>query len=630
MSMLACAVSALLLIAVGGELYAQAEGFTDHGVAAPVSRSRGAAATVDGEGNRVVLVWPSDQRGCTSLLIINADTGATRALELERGVSDSPFAVILSSRNRFYTQFGDRFYEYDAVAGEITFTGATPARCAMAMTEDADGVIWAGLYPGAHLVSFDPDTQELTSYGPLNEETWPQYPRSLAADDEGWIYTGIGTTSAQVVGFSPTTGQIVKYVPEDERPHGTGGVRLATDGKVYGTVPGWGWHLLSGETATPIEGMPPPRAPIKDGSQESVFVDFPDGSRILRLDMPERRVTVRDADGTERELAFDYVSEGSHILSVVLGPDGAIYGSTGHPLRVYRFDPAEATFTHNGLLDLNGHLNAMAVQRGCIFGALYGGRLLYRYDPAQPWQDRDPDEPNPRDVWPSDPNINRPHALIAHPDGRHLVAGGTPGYGRTGGGLFIYDMDEETGVMLSHEELLENLSPFSIVALPNGDLVVGTTTMPGTGGQVKADEAQLFVLDWETRQVVWHEAVVPGVARLTDLILGPRGLVYGIAGNSLLYVFDPETRTVVHEESLIEYGPPGGSQAPRIMVLNEDGSTLYIMFQRAMVAVDTDTYAHRKLADAPVSLQAGIVLLDGRIYFASGSRLYSYALPAEE
>jgi len=50
--------------------------------------------------------------------------------------------------------------------------------------------------------------------------------------------------------------------------------------------------------------------------------------------------------------------------------------------------------------------------------------------------------------------------------------------------------------------------------------------------------------------VVWREAVLPGRSRMMNLLVAPDGLVYGLAVDSTLFVFDPKQRELVHEESL--------------------------------------------------------------------------------
>jgi streptogramin lyase len=605
-----------------------AEAFKDHGVAAPVSRSRGAAATVDGQGNRIVVIWLADHRGCTSLLVVDAATGKSEQITVPVRRSDSPFSVLLSSDNKWYSLFGSRLFQFDPATRKFTSTADTPPGMAMGTFEDASGVIWFGLYPSAHLVSFDPKTQKLEDYGPLNQENWPQYPSYIARDSQGWVYMGIGTGRAQIIAFNPQTKESRKLIPEDKRPQGaTGAVFLATDGQVYATAKDWDYHTALGGVLTPCEAPKVRRVPMKTGSQESVFTDFPDGSRIVKLEVPERRMLMRDAEGAEHEVKFEYESDGSHVLSVQEGPDGAIYGSTGHPLRVYRYDTQKGELTNFGLRDENGHLNAMTVQRGKLYGAMYGHGILYEYDVTRPWADRDKDNPNPKELARSQPNINRPHALLAHPDGRHVIMGGTPGYGLTGGGLHIYDLEEGKGTILPHTEVVPNQGANCLIALRDGNLLGGTTTLPGTGGEQLAKEAELFLFDWAQRKVVWREAMLPGRGRIMDLLLAPDGLVYGLAVDSTFFVFDPATRKIVHQEPLQElYGYVAGAQAPRVMALGPDGK-IYVVFVKAIVRLTPGTYAHEKVGDLPVSASAGVALVKGRIYFTTSSRLCSYALP---
>ena len=72
--------------------------------------------------------------------------------------------------------------------------------------------------------------------------------------------------------------------------------------------------------------------------------------------------------------------------------------------------------------------------------------------------------------------INRPHELLAHPDGRHLVLTGTPGYGCTGGGMHIYDVTSGDAQLLTHEQLIPDQATTCLEALP-GNLLVGGTAI---------------------------------------------------------------------------------------------------------------------------------------------------------
>lgn len=116
------------------------DGFMDHGVATPISNHRGTVATVDGNGEPVVLSWLMDHRGGYSLLMANALTGEAEQFTTPR-IGDSPFAAILSSANRYYTHYGNTFMEFDPAKREFTFHETTAPRVAMSMTEADDGTI---------------------------------------------------------------------------------------------------------------------------------------------------------------------------------------------------------------------------------------------------------------------------------------------------------------------------------------------------------------------------------------------------------------------------------------------------------------------------------------------------------
>ena len=600
------------------------DGFALHGVAAPVSRARGVAATVDGGGRPIVLAWPMDHRGCGSILVIDARTGQVEQIPTPFGMASTPFAVLLSTRNRFYSYF-DKFVEFDTETRRFTFWSDAPRDFAMSFTEDDNGTVWTSAYPNCELLSYVPDSGDLINHGPLNDETWPQYPRTIAVDSSGWVYVGIGSTRGQVVAFNPETGKRTTLVPESDRRHGASTVYRGVDGKVYGRPFSEGpwWAMLEGEVT--VVDNPAAEQPVSAGSQEAVLDNFPDGWSLDEINLPEKYVEIREAEKVRR-LAIDYESAGSHILSIAEGPDGRIHGSTGHPLRFYTYDAQADTIIDRGLWDLSGHLNALAVQGEKIYCGEYSGGRLWEYDPLRPWDDRASKDPNPRVLVSVSPTIIRPHALLAHPDGRRLIMTGTPGYGLTGGGMLIWDTETERHTLLTHEDLLPSHSTVSLVALPDGNIVGGTTISPGTGGEALATEAELYILDPDEGRVLFREAVVPGAPEIRDMLRGPDGLIYGLAAGSAFFVFNPESREVVHFEEKLPYGDPAGQQAPRILATGP-GNMIYALFRDAIVRIEPGSFEHKLLGNPPVRASAGIVIQGGRLYFTHGSEVWSFRLP---
>ena len=108
--------------------------------------------------------------------------------------------------------------------------------------------------------------------------------------------------------------------------------------------------------------------------------------------------------------------------------------------------------------------------------------------------------------------------------------------------------------------------------------------------------------------------------------LGPKGLIYGIADRKRFFVFDAAKRTVVYERDVsADLGPTTGQQGPRIFVRGVEG-TIYVLFVRGITRVEPTSYSLTMVAQSPVPIDAGGDYLDGRIYFASGSHLYSYEI----
>jgi hypothetical protein len=606
-------------------------GFRHHGVATPISNHRGTVATVDGQGHDVVLSWLMDHRGGYELLLVDVETGKAEEYPLPFPVGDSPFASILSSGNKFYTHFNSDFVEFDPVQRAFTFSQKTAPQMAMSMTEDDRGVIWSATYPQSGIVSFDPKTRAFHDYGQVYHQNWAQYPRSVAADDAGWIYFGVGSTLGQILTFDPTTGKATPVVPEEQRTHGYASVYRDVDGKVYGQPAGDrqdnGLMLYKGRV-TRIGTHEKARAKaIITGSQGLFHRDFPDGKRVRTFDLVARTLIVEDPKaGTSKTIRFDYRSEGAHIMGLAAAPDGTICGGTSFPMRFFRYDPAQDAWTNHAAY---GQFNTVGRQGDRFFTGGYGGGFLLEWDPARPWvpTERGSKASNPRFLIQVSPTIHRPHRLLAHPDGKTLVMGGTPDYGYTGGGLLFWDRETEKSVLLTDKEVMPDQSTMALVPLSGGKLLGGTTTSPGTGGEKKAKEAELYLLDVATKRLEWHQPIFPAAQSYTDLTPAPNGLVYGFADRTRFFVVDPTQRKVVHEQDTgAALGPTASQQGPRVFIPGPKGET-YVLFVKGIARVDPRTYQITLLAPSPVPADCGGDILNGRLYFASGSHVYSYKLP---
>lgn len=636
--LIALVVVVLLSVGLEGAFAATVDlgnGFRDHGVATPVSNHRGTVATADGEGRNVVLVWLFDHTGGYALLMIDAETGNAEEHPMpfpSRG--DCPYASILSSKNRFYTHFASHFAEFDPAAGEFTFFHATAPQMAMSMTEDDNGVIWSASYPQSGVVSYNPETGEFRDYGQVYRQNWAQYPRSIATDDTGWVYFGVGSTASQIIALNPETGEATPILAEAERLQAYPTVYRDENGKVYAMAgPGQdnNWIELYEGKATRIGALEQRKAKSYIASHQGLFHrQFPDGKRLVRCDTVERVMVVEDpASGERKEMTFDYSSDGAHLMGLATAPNGTVAGGTAFPMRFFNYDPETDEWTNQACM---GQWNIVQPGTDRFYVGMYTSGGLLEWDPSREWVPTQADNPesNPRLIHASSaPTIMRPTSLLVHPDGKTLVLGGTPGYGRTGGGMLIFDLETQTPTLLTHEELLEYHSVNSIAALDDGKLLVGSTIASGTGGERKAAQSELYIFDLATRQIEWHEAVIPGVGGFNAMLRGPGDLVFIFADRREFLVFDAARREVVHRETTAErFGATNSQQGPRVFVQSPEGD-IYILFVRGIGSLDPETFEITLLAESPVPVGPGGDYLDGRIYFGSGSRMYSYTLGGE-
>jgi hypothetical protein len=108
--------------------------------------------------------------------------------------------------------------------------------------------------------------------------------------------------------------------------------------------------------------------------------------------------------------------------------------------------------------------------------------------------------------------------------------------------------------------------------------------------------------------------------------LMPDGLVYGVADKKTFFVFDPGKKLVVHKQDLMsDFGPTTAEQSPRIFVSGPHGE-VYMLFAKGSIVEIMPDYKMKLIAISPDPINAGGDYANGRIFFVSGSHLYSYLL----
>ena len=609
-------------------------GVIDHGVAAPLSHARGIVACTLANGSKQLLVLPMDHRGGYELLAVDVITGESKEIPMpfdQQG--DSPFASILSKGNKYYTHFGKHFVEYDPELGKFTFCHQTMPQMAMMMTEGPDGVIWSATYPNCGLVSYNPATKEFTDYGYLNKENWRQYPRHLEVGSDGWVYIGIGSTNGQIVGFNPKTKETVAFFTPDERPNPSSGKVFRTvDWRVYGKIDGGGFYEFKEGQRIKLEAPLKLDASTIKGNQGLFHKKFADGSEAVSLSTINHYFEIKDPDGTIRKMELKYTSDGCGTMSIAQPSDGNIYGGTWFPMRLFKLDTKTGEMSN---FPINLQPNTIVARDNFLYIGAYSGGYVLRFDCNKPWLSvpeytQQHLETNPAFYCMYKRECNRPHAIMVSPDGKTVLMGGTPAYGATGGGLVIVNPETGEHSAMVHTELAENEAVFSILMMEdNTTALIGTTTNAGTGGEVKAKNCSLLMVDYKAKKRLWSIKPFEENANTINFLFWLKdGTVLGVQNNSL-FVFDVATKTVLRKQPLPEsVGRVCGDQGPRLLF--NYGDEILLALQKGIAKVDPAGPKVISLAPCPAGLSNGGVIHDKRFYMVSGSHIRSLNLDKPE
>ncbi|MDD3119285.1 MAG: hypothetical protein PHQ27_08915, partial [Victivallales bacterium] len=642
---LCLAMLSLPLSGMAAEPTVSPDGFSDCGVAVPIGQLRGYVCTVDGEGRDVVLAQMMDCRGGYGVLQVDAETGASsfapNPFPMPRW--DAQYSSLLSKKNKYYTQFADHFLEYDPVKKKFTACYKTHPQMAMSMYESPSGVIWAASWPDCGLVSYDPARKKFTDYGSLNQENWQQYPESMIGEGDGWIYIGLGSTRGQMIAFNPATRECVKLVPDNKRRNPSmGEVRRYGDGLIRGRLTRRGnadpkketygeWYVLHDGKTMP--GKEPEAAPVNESITGNTWLrhnDFPSGRKLKKFDVGERElVFYNPTDGKDRIVKFDYPTEGAHVLGVIAGSDGRLYVPSMWPWLLAGIDPKN--LGDRSLMPTYQD-NIMLADGDNLYIGGYAGGYVADFQPGKPLHENKSGKPNvkldnPICYGKATPIVHRPHTLAVTPDGKTLIMGGTPGYGLTGGGLALVDTTTGNLQTIPATELIRDEACFSLVALSNELLLVGTTVEAGTGGEVKAKDCTLYIYDLPQRKIIWREKPFPGKAQISGMVRLPDGKVLGVANLRELFRFDPETKKIVARNNFEKYGVAADAmgQGPRILFRDAAGN-YYLLLKTGVAKVNPSNCEIIGFVKSPVEIGNGGAIIDDTLYFVTGSHLWNFDL----
>lgn len=471
--------------------------------------------------------------------------------------------------------------------------------CPLGITEDPAGRLWIGSYPGASLSSYDPATGRFAHFGKKDDTDNYLYP--LAGDD-GSLAGIVKFGRQHLLLIDPKNGETREAGPSvtdaSDRAQFLKFFK-GTDRRLYLDSHA-GKFRIDGLNLTAVDELPAQMSGVHATYKHAYQApaEMPGGWTAHFLDDgingvgTPRHVLLANRDPLvpSRRLHLDWVGGGSNLHIIHPGPDGALYGSSYMPNRLYRAAPDSSDVADLGEHTFaGGEAYSMVTHDGKVWLGSYPESRLSVYDPAKPLHFGTGPNDNPRDLGRLDGIGFRPNVLLTTPslpvesstqaglpseasakEGRIWMAS-SPDYGLYGGPLAWFD--PQTGEKKSHRVVVPDLSPASGLYLPElKQILLGLSIETGTGMPVKKDVLHGAFALWDPAadKLVWSgDLGLDDLADVTSLAPAGHGLVYALLGRGdhiltagapeigpRLALIDPAKRTVVSSAWLPEdYGP---------------------------------------------------------------------------
>ncbi|RRN77972.1 hypothetical protein EIM50_16885 [Pseudoxanthomonas sp. SGD-10] len=229
------------------------------------------------------------------------------------------------------------------------------------------------------------------------------------------------------------------------------------------------------------------------------------------------------------------------IQTLIAGPDGRIWSSGFLRGGNAAYNPKTGeSVMYNGL----GQAEGMVSHGNNIYFGVYPKARIYTYDVTKPWNEA---AKNPKLIGSVDEQ-DRPFATASLPDKNLVYFGTVSGYGKLGGALVEYDIQQDK--IETFTNVVKNHSVVSLL-YNNGLIWGGTTIFGGLGARPTETEGKVFAWDVNKKQKLFEFTPVAGTMAITCLAQGPNGKIWGFA-DGVIFVFDPLTRKVEKTKKLFE------------------------------------------------------------------------------
>jgi hypothetical protein len=549
------------------------------------------------------------------LLAVNPDTGQVRQFNGPLSSEMGSWGFTVDHENRIYlgSYYNAHLLRFDPRTEEWEDLGRPAGgkeSFICAVTTAPDGKIWGGTFPSAKLFSYDPKTGVSEDFGRMDPDQFYCYP---TAGEDGLIYCAIQFEKMDIVVFEPEKKTRTSLIARESRKPGRVTLVRGKDGRIYSKFPTSDQWFLVEEGKRLVE-VPPSSVPLVPKALPDGRVFYSIENNILRIENP--------ATQERKEISLQYEAAGAFIFVVGTGPDGKIYGSSMLPLQLFVYDPHRQSLANLGKASrATGEVYSMGSLNGKLYLCSYPEARLSVYDPGKPTRFGDDEDANPRDLGPMGEDLYRPRAMIAGPHGKVLI-GGYPDYGLLGGAIAVYDpMKNEKRV---YRHIIRNQSIASLAYIEKLDLIAGGSSIRGgTGTHAVEKEAKLMLWDPKEEKKIFEIVPVPEAKTILSLAVTVEGLLYGITDNGKVFVFEPEKKEIRKIFNL-------GFKEPREISLQLGPDLrLYGLAKEAIFFIDPRNDQVSLVKEPSVPIHSGMAMLGRKIFFGSGANLWEFEIPVE-
>lgn len=560
------------------------------------------APNPDGATWDLLQIYFPQYGGPNTIVVIDLGSGQLKQIPTERGWNFHLCpAVVAPNGKLFISALNSRLQQqiciYDPATNELTLGAVAMPEEILGETHPlvlgSDGQLYAiGQHPSrtATAVRIDPDTLQVTAYGPIGPSHAPNacWGYSGAADDR-FIYIASGKIPWYLVAYDRQTGQsrtlvetatVGGYVGVSQRPDGCAGSASGIINTSGERVDYW---LYQGQ-AIPVEKRgeappwpareprpsPPPRPEVNTG----LAVPDVDGWAEIWVRTAEAKEAAADAppDAPPEQLGWQrfrfQVPLYSHsIYRLRELADGRLFGTAGAYEGNFFYDPQTGAHKHLGKIGLSHY--ATASSGGKLYLSGYPSSPLYQYDPQQPWTagtfvdgrvigDEQP-EANPRMLLRmGEKKLAGTHKMYAAAtdNAGRVYFGGTWIRDGACGGIAWYD--PQTGQADGLWQPLSNYQVTHMAAANGGRTIVSSTRRVDDAvlGKPKPEQGALWFLDAERGELIGKFEPVP-LAKGTGPIAAVGGSrIVGWTENpqdtkaSILYAVDVDQPALVYRRDL--------------------------------------------------------------------------------